>query len=116
MQKLKIETQCAKCPWKVSTNNEEIPNYKKEKHENLGGTIWNDADSVDEIVKRLNKSDLTVMACHESCEDDPYYCVGWLHNQLGIGNNIALRFQMRNYDLRNMKVIGEQHEKFEDTK
>jgi hypothetical protein len=44
------------------------------------------------------------------------YCVGWLHNQLGVGNNIGLRIKMMKCDnIAEMKVYGEQHRRFEDT-
>ena len=55
------------------------------------------------------------MACHESPIGKETHCVGWLMNQLGPGNNIALRLEMRNYDLSQVQLDGEQHETFEDT-
>lgn len=52
---------------------------------------------------------------HHSTGEDRMFCVEWLHNQLGVGNNIGLRMQMRNCEnIRDLKVIGEQHERFED--
>lgn len=56
------------------------------------------------------------MACHHSRDENFEHCVGWLYNQLGVGNNIGLRMSMMNYDnVRDLKIVGEQHEKFEDT-
>jgi hypothetical protein len=53
------------------------------------------------------------MACHETHEA---HCVGWLYNQLGVGNNILLRIKMRGCEnISKLKVIGEQHDRFEDT-
>lgn len=43
------------------------------------------------------------------------YCIGWIENQLGPGNNIPLRLKMLNYDLSEMETFGDQHERFEDT-
>lgn len=55
------------------------------------------------------------MACHESPVGKETYCVGWLMNQLGPGNNIPLRIQMMKYDLSGVELHGEQHKTFEDT-
>jgi hypothetical protein len=42
--------------------------------------------------------------------------IGWLVNQLGTGNNIALRLDMSScQNADKIKTIGEQHERFEDT-
>ncbi len=100
--------QCAKCPWRVSTNPHEIPNgYNVDLHQNLENTI---ADG------SLNFSCLRIMACHESPIGEEDYCVGWLVNQMGAGNNIGLRMQMRNCEnFREVKTFGNQHERFEDT-
>jgi hypothetical protein len=111
MEKFKIPRtkQCAKCPWKTSTNPFDIPDgYALEKHENLSCTI----------AKGLNvgQRNLQAMACHHSDGNDKMYCVGWLHNQLGVGNNIALRIQMmRCENICELKVYGEQHQRFEET-
>jgi len=107
-KKLKREIQCAKCPWKVETNPHEIPNgYCETKHKALDKTITKELNIFD--------SEIHVMACHHSKEGNEDYCVGWLMNQLGPGNNIMLRFKMLNYDLSGIRLIGEQHECFEDT-
>jgi hypothetical protein len=112
MKKLRRYKQCAKCPWKKSTNPFEIPNgYSEEKHKNLKKTIANNND----IYQIAIESTMRVMACHESKSGSEAHCVGWLMNQLGEGNNILLRLQMRQYDLKNVKLDGPQHEKFEDT-
>jgi hypothetical protein len=55
------------------------------------------------------------MACHESKPEDEMHCIGWLMNQLGPGNNIGLRLQMLEFDLSEVEIFGEQHERFEDT-
>ncbi|MEY4520020.1 MAG: hypothetical protein RLZZ499_2620 [Cyanobacteriota bacterium] len=96
--------QCAKCPWKVTTNPYDIPNnYSLQKHQDLECTIAQDLSITDQIK---------VMACHEAHEE---YCIGWLNNQL-INNNISLRIQMLSCtNAEDIQVIGEQHAKFEDT-
>lgn len=101
--------QCAKCPWKVSTNPHDIPDgYCPTKHKALEKTIAKEGD--------LNFGTMNVMACHHSTGNDQMYCVGWLNQQLGVGNNIGLRLRMRNCgNIRDLKVYGDQHERFEDT-
>lgn len=108
-EKLVRIKQCAKCPWKVSTDPFEIPDgYCPTKHANLDNTIAKEGV--------INLGTLPVMACHHSNGDDKMFCVGWLHNQLGTGNNIGLRIRMMNYEnVGDIKVYGEQHRRFEDT-
>jgi hypothetical protein len=104
--------QCGKCPWKVSTNPQDIPDgYCEVKHKNLAGTISDGQFRPEDLHKPMN-----VMACHHSDGDDKMYCIGWLNNQLGVGNNIRLRLNMMSCDnIGDMKVYGPQHQKFEDT-
>lgn len=107
--RLKRTKQCAKCPWKTCTNPHDIPNgYDVGKHENLRNTI---ADR-DNPIQSYGRT-LRAMACHET---ENAHCIGWLHNQLGVGNNIGLRMQMsRMENVGEIEVYGEQHERFEDT-
>lgn len=107
--KLVRTKQCKLCPWKVSTNPHQIPDgYCEVKHANLKETIAEPG--------RLNLTQLKAMACHHSNGHDQMYCVGWLVNQLGVGNNIGLRIRMMNCEnARDIKVYGSQHERFEDT-
>jgi Family of unknown function (DUF6283) len=101
---LKRTVQCAKCPWKVDTDPYDIPRgYDVEKHRGLASTIAEPGS--------FNHN--RAMSCHEEHEE---YCVGWLVHQLGPGNNIGLRLQMFSCEnARDIRVIGEQHETFEDT-
>ncbi len=110
--KLTRTKQCAKCPWKVSTNPHDIPDgYCKVKHGNLKSTIAKPGD-----LSNLGSATLNVMACHHSKDGQEQHCVGWLNNQLGVGNNIMLRMQMMNCEnIKDLKTVGEQHERFEDT-
>lgn len=108
-KKLWREVQCAKCPWKTSTDPYDIPNgYSKKKHEKLSRTIAEPASL---------RSTGHVMSCHESGpKDKEPYCIGWLIHQLGPGNNIGLRMKMlMEYDLSKVRTVGDQHERFEDT-
>ncbi len=109
--KLPRTKQCPKCPFKVSTDPFDIPDgYCEVKHENLKETIAQEA-SLDFLGKGMR-----VMACHHSNGSDEMYCVGWLNHQLGVGNNIGLRIKMMSCEnIRDLKVYGKQHERFEDT-
>ena len=100
--------QCKTCPWKKSTTVDDIPNYSVKTHEVLQESIADETGNISQVNQPL-----VVMTCHNSirCE-----CVGWLHNQLGIGNNIPLRFQMRFYsNAKYIEVDGEQKVSFKDT-
>ena len=101
--------QCEKCPWKVSTNPNEIPNgYCEKKHRALDSTISRG---------RMNLgSSLKMMACHETKVGKELPCVGWLAYELGPGNNLGLRLAVfRGQVDANFELDGEQHENFEDT-
>lgn len=108
--KLKRTHQCEKCPWRKDVDPFDIPNgYDVEKHHALKETI---ADGPDPTALFDDRA-LRIMACHETQEA---HCVGWLNHQLGPGNNLLLRLQMR--DCENAHAIrlrGDQHETFEDT-
>jgi hypothetical protein len=99
--------QCAKCPWRKSTNPLEIPGgYNETKHASLVKTIANAG---------AYQPERAWMACHESGVANPYLCAGWLHNQLGDGNNIALRIAAVNGKIPRFSVDGEQHSCLRDT-
>ena len=84
--------------------------YCEVKHENLKETIAEES-SLDFIGRGMK-----AMACHYSNGSDEMYCVGWLNHQLGVGNNIGLRIKMMSCEnIRDLKVYGKQHERFEDT-
>lgn len=106
--KIKRTAQCAKCPWRVETNPRDIPRgYSEEKHKGLVRTIAGE----DSFMKLYEP--LYIMACHEDHES---HCIGWLHNQLGAGNNIPLRIAMRSCtNADKIRLRGKQHERFEDT-
>jgi hypothetical protein len=104
MDKCSKIIQCAKCPWRKSTNPLEIPGgYDEQKHRGLVSTIAEGFRSY------------TTMACHESAPEDPFPCAGWLDNQLGPGNNFALRLAAFRGLVPAYTVSGEQHERLQDT-
>jgi hypothetical protein len=103
--------QCKACPWKKSVKpNRDIPNnYCAIKHANLKNTIAcpGDLGGIGSTVRS--------MACHESGVGAESPCIGWVYNQLGTGNNIALRMLARDGRYAGLKIVGKQHETFEDT-
>ena len=112
MDRPKPRKQCVKCPWKVSTDPNDIPDgYCAVKHSALKRTI-----AKPEVIP--SGGGLRLMACHET-QDLP--CVGWLANQLGVGNNIGLRMACSNMRPTgdridaNVETVGEQHQTFEET-
>lgn len=107
--RLKRTSQCQKCPWLVDVDPHDIPNgYCEDKHRALSGTIADQSD----VLSTL-RGEQKAMACHE-LEDA--HCIGWLHNQLGRGNNIGLRMAMLSCENgATIRLRGEQHETFEDT-
>lgn len=100
--------QCQKCPWKVDTNPADIPDgYSVKKHVDLQNTI---ADGI-HIHHHLR-----IMACHEFPIGREMPCVGWLHNQLGPGNNVMLRLMASGGQIStDYELDGDQHSRFEDT-
>jgi hypothetical protein len=103
--------QCEKCPWRVATEPHEIPNgYSVDKHKALSCTIANPGD-----LHGVLGGVLRVMACHDSKTGKEHACAGWLANQLGPGNNIALRMRVMSGAIPCPDVDGEQHRCFEDT-
>ena len=108
---LKRTVQCAKCPFKQSTNPLEIPNgYEVGKHKHL-----------ESCISKQPLQQTNFMLCHHSKESEGTIetvelCAGWLHNQLGTGNNLYLRVIMKDCEnINELKVIGEQHKTFNDT-
>lgn len=110
--KLKRVRQCAKCPWKESTDPHEIPHgYSEVLHQGLVDTIAQPGD-----LRSAFGGEMRAMACHEHVPGDEAHCIGWLMNQLGPGNNIGLRIQMMHCEnIRHIQLDGSQHETFEKT-
>lgn len=105
---LKRVNQCAKCPWRTDVDPFDIPDgYSVELHRNLRGTIAEPGSL---------RSTGRAFACHEHDASDEVHCVGWLVNQLGVGNNLPLRMQMLSCtNARAIRTHGPQHQTFEDT-
>lgn len=104
--------QCKTCPWRVGSDTKDIPNYSKELHKGLTSTIASDTRQ----YVQLASSSIRMMACHRSKEDAPTVCAGWASNQLGPGNNLALRMvAIRDPRFHGPLVDGPQHPNLEST-
>ncbi len=101
--------QCKACPWRVGVKPlEDIPGgYCEAKHRNLKGTIAEPG--------RMPGKEIRAMACHESPVGAERECVGWVLQQLGPGNNIALRLRAMDGQYNGFRTEGPQHQRFEDT-
>ena len=102
---LKRTAQCKLCPWRKDVDARDIPRYDAGKHRlTERATIARDGNPL---------TPTNNMACHESHDD---YCVGWLMNQIGPGNNIPLRMRMMSCaNAGKVRLRGEQHALFKDT-
>jgi hypothetical protein len=107
----KPRKQCAKCPWRVDVDPNDIPNgYCADAHAALDNTIA-DPGSLVGIGGPVR-----MMACHETPVGREMPCVGWLAHQLGPGNNIGLRLAVMSGRVNvNVKLVGEQHPNLEAT-
>lgn len=102
--------QCKNCPWKESVNPADIPNgFDYDSHHRLldsqpaEGQIYSDK--------------IHLMACHNSNDKDEMFCIGWLSNQLGAGNNIPLRIKMMGCtNVKDIETFGRQRRNFKDVK
>lgn len=100
--------QCAKCPWRKDVDPYDIPNgYSRDKHAKLTSTVQ---------PGFAGFGGMRVMACHESDVGAEKPCVGWMVNQLGDGNNLALRLAVIQGRIDGkVETVGDQHERLEDT-
>lgn len=106
---MKEVVQCKSCPWRVDcVPDKDIPRYKEALHHSLAKTIQSGLES-------MSCSTRHIMACHYSKPGEEIHCAGWLHNQLGPGNNIGVRLSVMSGSMPVPVVDGKQHERFEDT-
>lgn len=104
----KTITQCKSCPWRVDCVPEtDIPGYSVALHKTLKKTIAEPANFRADATQK--------MACHYTPEGAEHACAGWLHHQLGVGNNISLRMAVMFGQTPMPVVDGLQHQTFEAT-
>lgn len=100
---------CKACPWKKSTVPERdiTGGYSTDLHGRLTCTIADPGTMT---------ASFRMMACHETPPGEEQACAGWVANQLGPGNNLALRLRaMTDRSIGDFQLDGPQHERFEDT-
>ncbi len=103
--------QCKSCPWRVGCEpDKDIPNYKRDLHEGLTDTIAKPGD-----LSTMFCSSRKIMACHYSKPGEEFPCAGWLHNQIGPGNNIGIRLAVMTGQMPVPVTDGPQYETFEET-
>lgn len=105
------KVQCKACPWKKGVKPlRDIPGgYREDKHKALSCTIAQPG------ALSLGGG-LRLMACHESTPGEERVCVGWAVQQMGEGNNLALRIAARQDErFHGLRTVGPQHDRFEDT-
>jgi len=101
--------QCDTCPWRKGAKLKDIPNYNRGLHEGLSSTI-----AEPEVFSQSGS--LSAMACHYSTEQKDYYCIGWLWNQLTVGNSISLRLQVASCkNIKELTLKGEQRNNLQET-
>lgn len=107
--KLKRTKQCKNCPWRKDADLSKIKGYDIDQHHELKSTI--SPQGMDSICTRK------AMACHESKEDNPEYCIGWLMQQVSFkGNNFGLRLHLRSCENANeLETFGDQYDTLEGT-
>jgi|SRR6188508_3088815 len=104
--------QCRTCPWRVGCHPlTDIPyGYSVALHKRLRDTMAEPGS-----LCMLTEERVRLMACHYSESGEERVCAGWLHQQLGPGNNIWARVEVARGRLPIPRVEGEQHETFDAT-
>ena len=105
--KLKRTRRCKLCPWRTDVDRRDISNgYSETTHRALVNTIAAPGD----LELALDPATHQAMSCHEQAPGAEAHCVGWLVNQLGVGDNIALRLAMLDCEnVGDLRTVGEQH-------
>lgn len=101
---MKTVKQCKTCPWRVAVDPaRDVPDYDEGIYERMRATLRTGLDSMFEKSR-------VVMECHNGRPGADRACAGWLHHQLGIGNNIGVRMSIATGRLPMPRVVGDQHE------
>ena len=104
MSARKTTKQCKACPWRVDViPARDVPGYEPGLYDRMRATL---RDGLDSLAPGTRMS----MACHHQVDGEELPCAGWIHNQLGVGNNLAVRINVGSGRLPVPQVIGEQHE------
>jgi hypothetical protein len=102
----KTARQCVSCPWRVEViPARDVPDYDPGIYARMRATLRSGLGSM--------QGTRIVMECHNGKRQDRA-CAGWLHHQIGVGNNLGVRIAVACGRLPAPKVIGEQHETLDD--
>jgi len=102
--KRKTAKQCKTCPWRVDVvPPRDVPNYDPGIYARMRATLRSGFESMSDKTR-------IVMKCHNGRDNVDVACAGWLHHQIGVGNNLGVRFAVILGKLPVPKVIGDQHE------
>lgn len=106
--------QCKNCPWKVDRDLSKIPDYNRDNHQDLNGTIANPDINISEVIHQAT-TPMRLMGCHYSTDEKLLPCIGWIYNQLR-NNNLALRLElMRSSQIKSLEIDGAQRATFAET-
>jgi hypothetical protein len=101
---VKAVRQCKTCPWRVDVvPSRDVPNYDPGIYDRMRASLRTGIDSIRETTRM-------VMECHNGKKGANRACAGWLHHQIGVGNNLGVRMRVITGHLPVPKVVGEQHE------
>jgi hypothetical protein len=104
---VKTVNQCATCPWRVGIKpSRDVPDFDPGIYDRMRSSLREGVASMAE-KKRI------VMECHNGKRGANRPCAGWLHHQLGVGNNLGVRLAVITERMPTPKVFGEQHEDLE---
>lgn len=99
--------QCAGCPWRKAIDPNTIPcGFQPETWAKVAAA-QPPPGQVPTTSTRVN------MQCHDSPDHKPQHCIGWLENQLTVGNNVGVRLAMMGcQNITDIQTEGEQRQSF----
>ena len=104
----KFVKQCKTCPWRVDVKPaRDVPSFDPGIYDRMKASLRSGVESMAEKTR-------IVMECHSGKRGSKIPCAGWLHHQLGVGNNFAVRLSVISGRLPAPKIAGEQHIDLDD--
>lgn len=104
---MKMVKQCESCPWRVDVKpSRDVPNFGPGIYDRMQASLRTGLESMAEKTR-------LVMECHNGKRGANRPCAGWLHHQIGVGNNLGVRLAVMTGRSPVPKIDGEQHENLE---
>lgn len=101
---MKEVRQCGSCPWRAAVvPARDVPDYAPGIYARMKASLRTGIESAGEETR-------IVMECHNGKRGANRACAGWMHHQLGVGNNIGVRLRVMAGHLPAPKIDGAQHE------